>query len=122
MKPTETFMYLHRRSAHWNATFKGFIMGEIIRYKRSTSDPQKAKQLILQFKKRLILRGYSESEIDNTVLETESINRHDLLKNSKTKSNRPPLVFVTKYNPAVKRLGRILRKHWYIIKKYNNAP
>lgn len=67
IKPTETFMYLHHRSAHSNATFKGFIMGEIIRYKRSTSGPQKAKQSILQFKKRLILRGYSESEIDNTV-------------------------------------------------------
>lgn len=115
-------MCVHRRSAHSNATFKRFIMDEIIRYKRSTSDPQKAKHLILQFKKRLILRGYSESEIDNTVLETESINRHDLLKNNKTKSNRPPSVFVTKYNPAVKRLGRILHKHWYIIKKFNNAP
>lgn len=114
IKSTEIFMYLHCSSAFPNATFKGFIKlkGEI----KNTSDPQKAKQLILQFKKRLIWRGYSEPEIDNIVLETKSINKHDLLINSKTKSNKPRSVFVTKYNQAVKRLGRILCKHWYIIK------
>lgn len=110
-------MYIHRSSAHPNATFKGFIKDEIIRYKRNTSIPQKTNQSIFEFKKRPISRGYSESEIDTTVLKTESIKIHDLLINSKTKSNRPPSVFVTKYNPAVKKLGRILRKHWYVIKK-----
>lgn len=46
IKPIETLMYLHRSSAHPNATFKIFIKGEIIRYKRNTSDPQKANHLI----------------------------------------------------------------------------
>ncbi|XP_061170725.1 uncharacterized protein LOC133180172 [Saccostrea echinata] len=117
IKPTETFMYLHRSSAHPNATFRGFIKGEIIRHKRNTSDPHKTKQLISQFKKRLLSRGYSDSEIGSIVSETETINRQDLLKNSKTKSNRPPSVLVTKYNPAVQKLGKILRKHWKIIQK-----
>lgn len=31
IKPTKTFMCLHRSSAHPNATFKGFIKGKIIR-------------------------------------------------------------------------------------------
>ncbi|XP_062598993.1 uncharacterized protein LOC134260453 [Saccostrea cucullata] len=80
IKPTETFMYLHRSSAHPNATFRGFIKGEIIRHKRNTSDPHKTKQLISQFKERLISRGYSESEIDSIVSETQTINRQELLK------------------------------------------
>lgn len=98
-KPKEIFTYLHRSSTHPNATLEGFIKGYIIRHKKNTSDLQKAKQLILQL--RLISRGYSESEIVYIVLETKSINRHDPLVNS-TKLKRPPLVFVTKYNPALK--------------------
>lgn len=117
IKPTETFMYLHRSSAHPNATFKGFIKGEIIRHKRNTSDPHKTEHLISQFKKRLILRGYSESEIDSVISQTETVVRQDLLKNNKTKSNRPPSVLVTNYNPAVQKLGKILRKHWKVILK-----
>lgn len=31
IKPTKTFMCLHRSSAHPNATFKGFIKEKIIR-------------------------------------------------------------------------------------------
>ena len=117
IKPTETFMYLHRKSAHPNATFKGFVKGEIIRHMRNTSDPHKTEQLISQFKRRLISRGYLASEIDNIISETKTINRLDLLKNRKIKSNGPPSVFVTKYNPAAKKLGKILRKHWKIIQK-----
>lgn len=45
-KPTETFMFLHRCSTHPNATFRGFIKGEIIQYMRNTSGQQKARQLI----------------------------------------------------------------------------
>ena len=117
IKPTETFMYLHRSSAHPKATFRGFIKGEIIRHKRNTSDPHKTKQFISQFKKRLLSRGYSVHEIDSIISEVEKINRQDLLKDSKITSNRPPSVLVTKYNPAVKKLGTLLRKHWKIIQK-----
>lgn len=51
---TENFMYLHRSSAHPRYIFKGFINGEIIRYKRDTSDPNKPRELMLQFNKRII--------------------------------------------------------------------
>ena len=33
-KPTETFQYLDRNSAHPLTTFKGFIKGEVLRYAR----------------------------------------------------------------------------------------
>ena len=33
-KPTETYQYLERNSAHPLATFKGFIKGEVLRYAR----------------------------------------------------------------------------------------
>lgn len=87
----------------------------IIRLKRNTSNPQKTKQFISQFKTRLLSRGYSVHEIDSIVSEVEKTNRQDLLKDSKITSNRPPSVLVTKYNPAIKKLGTLL--HWKIIQK-----
>ena len=38
IKPTNTFQYLERNSAHSPSVFKGIIKGEIIRHLRNTSD------------------------------------------------------------------------------------
>lgn len=59
--------------------------------------------------------AYWESEIDNIVQETESINRHDLSINSTAKLNRSHSVFLTIYNQAAKRLRKILSKQWDIV-------
>ena len=45
-------------------------------------------------------------------------NRVDLLKpNSIVEKTQSPLVFITKYNPAIKQLKRKLMKYWYLLEK-----
>ena len=103
IKPTETFQFLHRESSHPSSVFKAFIKGEILRYKRNTNSVTDFKAQTAAFKKRLINRKYSNTEIDKVIEETQNINRTDLLTKQKTDRTKP-LVVITKFNPAVKGL------------------
>lgn len=110
-KPTETFQYLERSSSHNVSVFKGLVKGEIIRHIRNTNDELETRKLIEAFKVRLIRRGYKSAEIDKIIQSTRMIKRTDLLQD-KIKSKRKVTVFVTKYNPAIKQLKKLLVKHW----------
>ena len=115
-KKTETFQYLDRTSCHPNSTFKAFIKGESIRHLRNTSDVHEFNQLLYSFKDRLLKRGYKNAEIDETFNEIQKISRKDVLKDKQKKKKRT-LVFVTKYNPGLKHLKKMLLKHWQELNK-----
>lgn len=120
IKPTETFQYLDRSSAHPPTVFKGFIKGEIIRYIRNTSDEANLNKIIQQFKGHLLNRNYTSEEIDTAIHEALSFNREELLgENNRNKSKAH--VFITRYNPAVKQLKRKLIKHWHMLKDNNDT-
>lgn len=72
-------MYLHRSSWHQMLPSDDLSKVKSSDTRETPLIHKKGRQLILQLKKRLISRGYSESETDHIVLETKSINRHDLL-------------------------------------------
>ena len=116
LKKTETFQYLERSSCHPKSTFKAFIKGETIRHMRNTSNAQKLNELLNLFKLRLLKRGYKNVEIDETFNEIRKIQRSDILKDKQKKKNSS-LVFVTKYNPGLKHLKKILLKHWFELNK-----
>lgn len=111
MKKTETYQYLERTSCHPSSCFKGFVRGESYRHLRNTNDIQVLTKSLNEFKTRLINRGYKENEIDEVLRETLTLNRNILLKD-KDKTKKRTLVFITKYNPGLKHLKRILLKHW----------
>ena len=113
IKPTNSFQYLHRQSAHSPSVFKGFIQGECIRHLRNTNDETIYKNLTAGFKSHLLRRGYSHSEIDPIIQKTHLTQRNTVLQktNKKTK-NSVPLVMVTKYNPCVKNLKKRILKYW----------
>ena len=113
---TETFQYLERTSSHPKSVFKGLVKGEIIRHIRNTSNQREAGELIEAFKIRLQKRGYKLSEINEIIQQTAHLNRIDLLKDKKV-IKRKATVMVTKFNPAIKQLKRILLKHWHILKQ-----
>jgi hypothetical protein len=75
IKPTNTFQYLERNSAHSPSVFKGIIKGEIIRHLRNTSDCNIFYNAVEKFKVSLLKRGYNENEIDSSM--------NDVLKNYK---------------------------------------
>ena len=64
------------------------------------------------------LRGYPHNLVRKILTEVQFSSRQSALRN-KTRTSRPPLPFVTTYNPATPNLKKILMKHWHFI---NNQP
>jgi hypothetical protein len=59
-KPLNKYSYIPPFSSHPEATLKGFITGEIIRYHRLSSLPADRDEIINLFHQRLKARGYQE--------------------------------------------------------------
>ena len=72
-KPTNKFQYLHFSSNYPNNTHKGLI-GELKRFHRTTTDPEKLEQITLDFKQHLKNRGYPLPLIEN--LTSRPLNEH----------------------------------------------
>lgn len=115
-KPTDNYQYLPRSSAHPKSVFKGFVIGEIIRFIRCSNNNKDLEYQIHFFRNKLLARGYKIKEINNWISIGKNIRRNTALQyKEKTKNKKPPLVFATKYNPCFRQLGKILRKHWHYI-------
>ena len=61
-KPTDTFQYLHRKSWHPTATFKGFIEGEMLRYCRKCNNENDFNKKVSLFTGKLIERKYTQTK------------------------------------------------------------
>ena len=98
-KPTETFQYTHFSSCHPLSVKKGFIKGEALRLLKTNSVKESFKNLKREFESRLYLRGYPQNLVRKILTEVQFSSRQSALRN-KTRTSRPPLPFVTTYNPA----------------------
>ena len=116
IKKTETFQYLDRTSAHPKSVFKGFVKGETLRNLRNTNNTSELHKLIKFFRSKLLDRNYKAEEIDPIIQSALQLNRKDLLTNCNNQKDKN-LVFITRYNPALKQLKRTLLKHWKLITK-----
>ncbi len=117
-KPSNTYQYLHRSSLHNPAVFTGFIKGETTRHIRNNSNEDTLIQELTKFKNNLLIRGYKETEINKNIRSALSFERSELLKvNRVQKKDAIPLVFTTKYNHSVRRIGFYLRKKLAQIEK-----
>ncbi|KAK3086137.1 hypothetical protein FSP39_014058 [Pinctada imbricata] len=67
IKPTNTYQYLDRNSAHHPSVFKGFIKGETIMYLRNTSDKIILSNMLSELKCYLIKRGYEDKEVQDLI-------------------------------------------------------
>ena len=121
-KPTETYQYVHRSSAHPPSTFKSLVKGETLRHFRINNNLEDFIKRVKLFKCKLIERGYYPSEIDMAIKYATVNDRYDLLnKREKQMPKQSPLTFVTKYHPSIKMLSKILRKYWSSIEKDDEA-
>ncbi len=78
-KPTETFQYLHRESSHPTSVFKSFIIGEMHRYLRNTNDETSFDHKMADFKSKLMVRGYSLTEINKCYRKLNFNDRKEIL-------------------------------------------
>ena len=63
-----------------------------------------------------MVRDYTKTEIDVAMYSVNNTDRIDLLSTNRGGGSKNiPLVLSTKYNPAIRNLGKIIRKHWHLI-------
>lgn len=115
-KPTNSFLYLDRKSCHKSQVFRAFIHGEIIRYRRSTNNDEDLQEILAKFKSNLVKRGYNEMEITEWFNEALTGDRNNLIKSEQRLHNKEiPLVMTTKYNPSINKLQKHLSEYWHLI-------
>lgn len=121
-KPTDSYAYLHRSSAHYEKVFKGILTGHIIREIKINSEPDNFTNEITQIKERFSKRGYKSKEINNAIKSTADITRDQILKGGRKRDkSRKPLVLITKYHKGLTKLPKLIRKHWHLIEKNEEA-
>ena len=117
-KPTDTFQFLHRNSAHPPSVFKSFITGEMHRFLRNTNTPCEYAKKLDDFKSKLIQRGYKISEINKCFRRLHFNDRKTIMDsgiNGIKRTGKTRITFSTKYHPGANRINRCLRKHWGLI-------
>lgn len=121
IKPTETYQYLHRTSAHPNSVHKAIIKGETLRHIKLNSDQENLYNILSTFEDKLTERGYKRTEITNIINKTLQTPRTSVLKPNRNNSDRhsTPLTMVTRFHPFISNLSKILKIHW---SKITNDP
>ena len=115
-KPTETFQYLARDSAHPSYCFQSLIYGETIRHMRNNSSQSTFTETVNKFASKLKERGYTDNEIHSNINKVDFNNRSAHINKLVNKETAPPpLVCVSTYDPKWAHLKDILGKHWDII-------
>ena len=114
-KPTETFhIIMHFSSCHPLSVKKGFIKGETLRLLRTNSVKENVESMKRDFQSRLLDRGYPLEFIESILTDIDFSSRKAALQ-TKPKTSKNLLLFVTTYNPATPNLKKILMKHWRLI-------
>ena len=98
---------------------KGFIKGETLRLLRTNSVETKFESLKLDFESRLLHRGYPWKLVRKIMAEIKFSSRKAALE-TKPKTSKTILPFVTTFNPASPNLKKILMKHWHFIESNAN--
>jgi hypothetical protein len=111
-KPTETFQYLERDSAHPSSVFSSLIQGETTRHMRNKSSRSTFTDKIDIFCDKLVSRGYSKSEIKDTMNKVDYTGKSKTLLRKERKNAESKLCLTTTYDPKWNKLNATLHKHW----------
>jgi len=97
IKPTNKPLYVKYDSHHPPGTFKGMIIGEAIRFRRTNSKATHFHKIILKHKHKLQKRGYPTNFINKHLkaITFHNPKRNGSSKTNNTSNNRP--IFKTKY-------------------------
>lgn len=99
-------------SSHPHSTFKSITVGETIRHIRNNNNEIDLNKHLINLELKLVARGYNKRITRDLISDTcNKVKRCNTLTRKTIKKNIP-LTLITKYNPAVKGLGRALRKSW----------
>ena len=110
-KKTNTFQYLHYKSAHPPSTRKAVITVEATRFRRTNSN---VDDTITQLKEHLQDRNYPEHLLSDTLAKVP-YDHTTTLSNPKPTQKDRPLIFRTTFSDHTRTLKSCLMKHWHTI-------
>lgn len=102
------YQYLTQRSCHPPSTFRGFILGELTRYARLSSDPSRYYLTRALFRSRLLLRGYKPPYLD-AIFKTHSWSWRSKIKPAPVRLL--PLVIPYTLRPQVNDTAKASQRH-----------
>ena len=129
VKPTNKQLYVRQDSYHPPGTGKGIIIGEATRFLRTNSEKRNLSIMLLQHKRNLIRRGYSNAVISRQLKSIKfSMRKTSLIQKSKNESTNnnsnsiiaptlkiPKPTYTARYCPNAGKAYRIVHKHWKTI-------
>ena len=115
-KQTDRQNYLHRASEHPEPLKNKLAYSQALRIKRICFEDTEYKNNTEQLMKTFISRGYDKDTIKHQMRKVDSISREEILKTNTKKEATERIPFVTTYNRTLPPIGKLLRKHWNILK------
>ena len=114
-KTTDAHLYLRQESCHPKSCTRGLVKGELLRVRRICSEDADFLKRAAELKNYFLKRGFNGALIDKTIEEVRKNKREEVLKyKEKVRSDRVP--FVIQFHPRLRALGKILHKHFHLLK------
>lgn len=119
-KPTDAHLYLNSRSCHPRSQLLGIAKGVALRLRRICSQENDYLVKSDEYANYLIQCGHEKSHVLKQFEEVGAMTRQEARK-SKKKCKEKSVVFVSKYNPHIPDIRKIINKHIYILQTDSKA-
>ncbi|XP_041424932.1 uncharacterized protein LOC121395445 [Xenopus laevis] len=114
-KETDKNTLLHFSSFHPPQIKRSLPKSQFTRVKRIVSDEKLSKVRMDEMSEKFLSRHYPRTVVDGQRGEVEKVDREQLLK-KREKENQARIPFISVYNTLSDNIGKIIRKHWGILK------
>ena len=118
-KPTDSHLYLNRKSCHPTHVIKNLPKGQFIRVRRICSDIADFESHADSMKRQFQLRGYDEKHLSKTVDSVRKMKREDLLKDKENEIKEDSRILVLTWHPSLRKASSVLAQNHSILANDN---
>ena len=115
-KPTDSHLYLPFSSSHPVHCKKAIPFGVGLRINRNCSDVETRRTRTMEYKGYLKRQNYDGELVDKQFDKALQIERSELLKDDKAKTNKKVFPLVLDFNPLLPNISQIVRKHIHLLR------
>ena len=114
-KPTDSHLYLNKKSCHPTHVIENLPKGQFIRIRRICSDIADYDSNANTMKKHFQLRGYDEKRLSKTIETVRKMERDDLLKDKVKDIKDDGRILVLTWHPSLKKASSVLSQNHSIL-------
>ena len=114
-KPTDSHLYLNRKSCHPTHVIENLPKGQFIRIRRICSDITDFESNANTMKKQFQLRGYDEKHLSKTVDAVRKMKREDLLADKEKEVKEENRILVLTWHPSLRKASSVLGQNHSIL-------